>query len=102
MLTQPNAQSVCGACALAPPNPQSAAPAPASLAPRQELSRVQPLPGCAAPKVEYRQLDLGSLASVRKFARDFNRSGRPLDLLVCNAGVCVRACAAGQGGPTSD
>ncbi|KAI8464842.1 MAG: hypothetical protein J3K34DRAFT_525883 [Monoraphidium minutum] len=53
----------------------------------QELARVAPLPGCAPPVVEFRALDLGSLASVRAFARGFNRSGRPLHILVCNAGI---------------
>lgn len=48
---------------------------------------MEPLPGCAPPKVEYRQLDLGSLDSIRAFIRDFNRSGRPLDFLICNAGT---------------
>ncbi len=33
------------------------------------------------------QIDLGSLDSVRKFAREFQASGRPLDALVCNAAI---------------
>ena len=37
--------------------------------------------------ISVKQLDLGSLSSVRRFAADFNRSGQFLDLLVCNAGV---------------
>ena len=61
---------------------------PATRWPPQELALVEPLPGCEPPKVEFRQLDLGSLASVRAFAKDFNRSGQPLHLLVCNAGEC--------------
>lgn len=32
-------------------------------------------------------LDLASLESVRQFADNFRRSGRPLDVLVCNAAV---------------
>ncbi|VFQ58586.1 unnamed protein product [Cuscuta campestris] len=32
-------------------------------------------------------LDLASLDSVRQFAENFRRSGRPLDVLVCNAAV---------------
>ncbi|UIE36893.1 protochlorophyllide reductase [Leptodesmis sichuanensis] len=32
-------------------------------------------------------IDLGSLDSVRKFAREFQASGRPLDALVCNAAI---------------
>ncbi|GBF90709.1 hypothetical protein Rsub_03010 [Raphidocelis subcapitata] len=53
----------------------------------EALSRVEPLPGCARPRVECRHLDLGSLSSVRAFARDWNRSGRPVHLLICNAGI---------------
>lgn len=53
----------------------------------KELSRLEPLPGCASPKVEFRHLDLSSLDSVRSFVHRFNRSGRPLDILICNAGV---------------
>ena len=33
------------------------------------------------------ELDLGSLASVRRFAARFNGQNRSLHLLVCNAGV---------------
>jgi WW domain-containing oxidoreductase len=33
-------------------------------------------------KVDVMELDLSSLASVRKFASDFNSSGRPLNLLM--------------------
>ncbi len=32
-------------------------------------------------------IDLGSLDSVRQFAREFQASGRPLDALVCNAAI---------------
>lgn len=32
-------------------------------------------------------IDLGSLASVRKFVQDFRATGKPLDALVCNAAV---------------
>ncbi|XWS39474.1 hypothetical protein CRYUN_Cryun18bG0057700 [Craigia yunnanensis] len=35
----------------------------------------------------YHHLDLVSLESVRQFADNFRRSGRPLDVLVCNAAV---------------
>ncbi|KAG6753536.1 hypothetical protein POTOM_043606 [Populus tomentosa] len=35
-----------------------------------------------AAKVDVMELDLSSLASVRKFASDFNSSGRPLNLLI--------------------
>lgn len=55
--------------------------------PLQELSSVSPLPGCAAGSVEFAQLDLSSLSSVRDFARRFNKGGRQLDVLVCNAGI---------------
>src|SRR4028118_33117 len=33
------------------------------------------------------QIDLGDLESVRRFARAFKASGRPLDALVCNAAI---------------
>ncbi|EPS73076.1 hypothetical protein M569_01677, partial [Genlisea aurea] len=41
------------------------------------------------PKENYTvmHLDLASLESVRQFADSFRRSGRPLDVLVCNAAV---------------
>lgn len=87
------------ACSLHPMPPCAPSESP------QELSRVEPLPGCAPPKVEFLPLDLGSLASVRKFVKDFNRSGRDLSLLVCNAGAraaaptrALRADAAGRRG----
>lgn len=35
-----------------------------------------------AAKVDAMELDLSSLASVRKFASDYNQSGRPLNLLM--------------------
>lgn len=38
-------------------------------------------------KVDALELDLSSMASVRKFASDYNRSGRPLNLLINNAGI---------------
>ncbi|KAL5052999.1 hypothetical protein RYX36_033681 [Vicia faba] len=38
-------------------------------------------------KIEVFQLDLSSLASVRKFASDFNSSGLPLNILINNAGL---------------
>ncbi|PHU23103.1 Short-chain dehydrogenase TIC 32, chloroplastic [Capsicum chinense] len=40
-----------------------------------------------AAKVDIMELDLSSLASVRKFADDFISSGRSLNLLINNAGV---------------
>ncbi|KAI3471151.1 hypothetical protein Pfo_027814 [Paulownia fortunei] len=40
-----------------------------------------------AAKVDAMELDLSSLASVRKFASEFTSSGRPLNLLINNAGV---------------
>lgn len=41
------------------------------------------------PKENYTvlHLDLASLESVRQFVENFRRSGRPLDVLVCNAAV---------------
>lgn len=46
-----------------------------------------PLPGCAPGSVEFAALDLSSLRSVKDFAQRFNRQGRQLDVLVCNAGI---------------
>ncbi|KAL3342119.1 hypothetical protein AABB24_026241 [Solanum stoloniferum] len=40
-----------------------------------------------AAKVDTMELDLSSLASVKKFASDFKSSGRPLNLLINNAGI---------------
>lgn len=37
--------------------------------------------------VEVKELDLGSLDSVRRFAKQFNAERRQLDLLICNAGI---------------
>ena len=34
-----------------------------------------------------RQLDLSSLASVKKFAQQLSKDRRQVDLLVCNAGI---------------
>jgi NAD(P)-dependent dehydrogenase (short-subunit alcohol dehydrogenase family) len=53
----------------------------------QELSAVAPLPGCEAGSVEFAQLDLSNLSSVKDFAKRFNKGGRQLDVLVCNAGI---------------
>ncbi|XP_044504610.1 short-chain dehydrogenase TIC 32, chloroplastic-like [Mangifera indica] len=38
-------------------------------------------------KVDAMELDLSSMASVRKFATDFNNQGLPLNLLINNAGI---------------
>ncbi|XP_017973019.1 PREDICTED: short-chain dehydrogenase TIC 32, chloroplastic [Theobroma cacao] len=38
-------------------------------------------------KVDAMELDLSSMASVKKFASDFSSSGRPLNLLINNAGI---------------
>ncbi|KAJ4705995.1 Short-chain dehydrogenase TIC 32 chloroplastic [Melia azedarach] len=38
-------------------------------------------------KVDTMELDLSSLSSVRKFASDFNSQGRPLNILINNAGI---------------
>ncbi|KAL3650506.1 Short-chain dehydrogenase TIC 32, chloroplastic [Castilleja foliolosa] len=42
-----------------------------------------------AAKVDAMELDLSSLASVQKFASEFTSSGRPLNLLINNAGVLM-------------
>jgi WW domain-containing oxidoreductase len=41
-------------------------------------------------KLDVMELDLGSMASVRKFALDYKSSGLPLNLLINNAGVASR------------
>ena len=38
-------------------------------------------------RIEYRDLDLGSLQSVKIFSEFFIASGLPLHILVCNAGI---------------
>ncbi|KAL0447940.1 UNVERIFIED_CONTAM: Short-chain dehydrogenase, chloroplastic [Sesamum latifolium] len=38
-------------------------------------------------KIDVMELDLGSFASIRKFASDYNSSGLPLNILINNAGV---------------
>ena len=43
--------------------------------------------GIVADAVSLMEIDLGSLASVRRFALAFQASGRSLDALVCNAAV---------------
>ncbi len=42
-----------------------------------------------AARLELRDLDLVSLASVRAFARELDAEGEPLDLIVLNAGVAM-------------
>ena len=53
----------------------------------QELQQVPPYKECKHGIVEFQQLDLNSLKSVKQFCKSFNSSGRPLDILVCNAGI---------------
>jgi protochlorophyllide reductase len=43
--------------------------------------------GMSADRYSMIHIDLGSLASVRKFVADFRATGRSLDALVCNAAV---------------
>lgn len=40
-----------------------------------------------SPLAEYMELDLGSLASIRKFVTNFKQKGLPLHILVNNAGI---------------
>lgn len=47
--------------------------------------------------IEVARLDLGDLASVRAFAGDYVSSGRPLDILINNAGIM--ACPLARVGP---
>lgn len=39
--------------------------------------------------VEYMELDLASLASIRKFVMNFKKKGLPLHILVNNAGIMI-------------
>jgi protochlorophyllide reductase len=43
--------------------------------------------GMAPGSYTLMHIDLGDLASVRQFAREFDASGRPLNALVCNAAI---------------
>lgn len=40
-------------------------------------------------KVDVMELDLSSMASVRKFASEFNSTALPLNILINNAGICA-------------
>jgi hypothetical protein len=48
----------------------------------QVLQQVRPQPGCSPAIIEVRQLDLGSLSSVRKFCQQYNK-------WVLGAGCCL-------------
>ncbi|KAK1614975.1 hypothetical protein QYE76_020492 [Lolium multiflorum] len=52
-----------------------------------ESVREAVLAGSPAATLDVMELDLSSMASVRKFAADFNANGLPLNILVNNAGV---------------
>lgn len=52
---------------------------------REALEKVRAASGCEA--AELMLCDLGSMAGIRQFADEFNSRGRPLDVLVNNAGV---------------
>ncbi|KAL7596921.1 hypothetical protein Lser_V15G30374 [Lactuca serriola] len=43
--------------------------------------------GCASATIDVMQLDVSSLESVRKFAKEYISMGLPLNILICNAGV---------------
>eukprot|EP00200_Dunaliella_tertiolecta_P000098 CAMPEP_0202360176 /NCGR_PEP_ID=MMETSP1126-20121109/13209_1 /ASSEMBLY_ACC=CAM_ASM_000457 /TAXON_ID=3047 /ORGANISM="Dunaliella tertiolecta, Strain CCMP1320" /LENGTH=565 /DNA_ID=CAMNT_0048953807 /DNA_START=116 /DNA_END=1814 /DNA_ORIENTATION=+ len=49
--------------------------------------RCAPMPGCGTPRVEFMEVDLASLTSVRSFCKAFNARNLPLHLLVANGGV---------------
>ena len=53
----------------------------------QAIEGATPLPGCSTGKLELVELDLGSLASVRKLVKSEKARKEPLDILICNAGV---------------
>lgn len=48
---------------------------------------IAPLTAGAAGTVELLELDLGSLESVRRCAEMMLKAGKPIDVLICNAGV---------------
>eukprot|EP00891_Asterochloris_glomerata_P003953 jgi/Astpho2/3953/fgenesh1_pg.00063_%23_19_t len=52
-----------------------------------DIEQLTPLSESRTGHVEVAPLDLGSLRSVRDFADSFNERCRPLDLLICNAGI---------------
>ncbi|MGB9416580.1 MAG: SDR family NAD(P)-dependent oxidoreductase, partial [Acidobacteriaceae bacterium] len=52
-----------------------------------EAARAKIVAENAAAKVEVRVLDVADLDSVRRFATEFLGEGKPLDLLINNAGV---------------
>ena len=52
-----------------------------------ESARAKIVAGQPSAKVEMRVLDVADLDSVRRFAAEFLSEGRPLDLLINNAGV---------------
>jgi NAD(P)-dependent dehydrogenase (short-subunit alcohol dehydrogenase family) len=41
---------------------------------------------CPGTLIEHMQLDLASLASIRRFAEGFRAAARPIDVLILNAG----------------
>lgn len=45
--------------------------------------------GCPAANVAVMELDLLDLASVKRFVASFRDSGRPLNILMCNAGLAL-------------
>ncbi|XP_061988055.1 short-chain dehydrogenase TIC 32, chloroplastic-like isoform X2 [Rosa rugosa] len=47
------------------------------------------LKGISNAKIDVMELDLSSMASVRKFAEEYNSKGLPLNILINNAGVMV-------------
>lgn len=53
----------------------------------ERLRGLPPFADCQPGSVEVRRLDLSSLDSVRRFADDFNASGRDLGLFIANAGI---------------
>ena len=54
---------------------------------RGEAARAELLASAPDAVLELRRLDLADLSSVRAFARDLAEEGRPIDVLVNNAGV---------------
>ena len=54
----------------------------------QQIVRSTPaMHGCQAPKVDVLELDLASLKSVKRFCKQFSKTGLSTDVVICNAGI---------------
>lgn len=65
--------------------------------PARRLEAASEALGDVAGEIEVAPMDLGDIASVRKFASDYVETGRPLHILINNAGIM--ACPLARVGP---